>query len=241
MTFNTAEEHDMMRDMGFLSRTGIQYHWDNEGYGSFDDFLAALKQSKRKSIRQARAPCHRAPCMQVAHAPHRSVRKWLLRASGCARCGAATSRRSTGTSFTSFTSTQSVRCGRHMHTQGDVCLRTIPTEDNARSLACTTRTQTVNGAAPISRETFSSVLASPCPSRYAPVCVDAAAFGEQHCKNVWPAQACGTRVSLWTLPGRWCWWLRTRARDPRCWLAHSTCWAATASMGETGAADGGVR
>lgn len=52
MTFNTVEEHDMMLDMGFMSRTGIQYHWDNEGYQSFDDFLAALKQSKRKSIRQ---------------------------------------------------------------------------------------------------------------------------------------------------------------------------------------------
>lgn len=52
MTFNTAEEHDMMKDMGFMSRTGIQYHWDNEGYSTFDDFLAALKQSKRKSIRQ---------------------------------------------------------------------------------------------------------------------------------------------------------------------------------------------
>ncbi len=52
MTFNTKEEHEMMKNMGFLSRVGIQYHWDNEGYSTFDDFLGALKQSKRKNIRQ---------------------------------------------------------------------------------------------------------------------------------------------------------------------------------------------
>jgi predicted N-acyltransferase len=35
-------------------RTGIQYHWANQGYASFDDFLMALKQSKRNNIRKAR-------------------------------------------------------------------------------------------------------------------------------------------------------------------------------------------
>ncbi len=29
-----------------------QFHWDNPGYGSFEDFLSDLRQSKRKSIRQ---------------------------------------------------------------------------------------------------------------------------------------------------------------------------------------------
>jgi predicted N-acyltransferase len=36
---------------GWLVRHGIQYHWFNRGYASFDDFLAALSSRKRKSIR----------------------------------------------------------------------------------------------------------------------------------------------------------------------------------------------
>jgi uncharacterized protein len=39
---------------GWLIRHGVQYHWFNRGYRSFDDFLAALKHSKRKSIRKER-------------------------------------------------------------------------------------------------------------------------------------------------------------------------------------------
>jgi len=38
----------------WLIRDGIQYHWFNRGYASFDDFLASLKHSKRKSIRKER-------------------------------------------------------------------------------------------------------------------------------------------------------------------------------------------
>jgi predicted N-acyltransferase len=38
----------------WLIRDGIQYHWFNRGYGSFDDFLAALSSRKRKAIRKER-------------------------------------------------------------------------------------------------------------------------------------------------------------------------------------------
>ena len=39
---------------GWLIRHGIQYHWRNRGYRSFDDFLGALNSRKRKSIRKER-------------------------------------------------------------------------------------------------------------------------------------------------------------------------------------------
>jgi predicted N-acyltransferase len=39
---------------GWLLRHGIQYHWFNRGYASFDDFLAALSSRKRKTIRKER-------------------------------------------------------------------------------------------------------------------------------------------------------------------------------------------
>lgn len=53
ITFNQQAEWDRLSELGFLQRSGIQYHWDNPGYPSFDDFLGTLKQSKRKNIRQA--------------------------------------------------------------------------------------------------------------------------------------------------------------------------------------------
>ena len=40
---------------GWLIRHGIQYHWFNRGYASFEEFLAALRSPKRKAIRKERA------------------------------------------------------------------------------------------------------------------------------------------------------------------------------------------
>jgi predicted N-acyltransferase len=37
-----------------MHRSGFQFHWNNAGYGSFDDFLAAMTHDKRKKIRQER-------------------------------------------------------------------------------------------------------------------------------------------------------------------------------------------
>ena len=39
---------------GWLMRHGVQYHWFNRGYSSFDDFLGALRHSRRKTIRKER-------------------------------------------------------------------------------------------------------------------------------------------------------------------------------------------
>ena len=40
---------------GWLIRSGIQFHWRNRAYASFDDFLGALTSRKRKTIRKERA------------------------------------------------------------------------------------------------------------------------------------------------------------------------------------------
>jgi predicted N-acyltransferase len=54
VTFPTREEWERLGDAGFLQRAGQQYHWENRGYASFDDFLAALNSRKRKQIRRER-------------------------------------------------------------------------------------------------------------------------------------------------------------------------------------------
>jgi uncharacterized protein len=41
-------------DAGLMLRHTVQFHWHNAGYGSFDGFLGALQQDKRKKIRQER-------------------------------------------------------------------------------------------------------------------------------------------------------------------------------------------
>ncbi|MBC7908525.1 MAG: N-acetyltransferase [Rhodospirillaceae bacterium] len=55
VTFPTEAEADCLEQAGFLRRLGFQYHWQNQGYASFDDFLAALSSRRRKQIRKERA------------------------------------------------------------------------------------------------------------------------------------------------------------------------------------------
>ena len=43
-----------LRALGMLERRGVQFHWRNASYASFDEFLAALSHDKRKKIRQER-------------------------------------------------------------------------------------------------------------------------------------------------------------------------------------------
>jgi uncharacterized protein len=54
VTFPTREEWELAGSLGFLQRTDQQFHWPNEGYGSFEDFLSTLTSRKRKAIRTER-------------------------------------------------------------------------------------------------------------------------------------------------------------------------------------------
>jgi uncharacterized protein len=54
-TFCTAEEAVALSGVeGTLHRVTQQFHWENRGYASFDDFLADLSSRKRKMIRKER-------------------------------------------------------------------------------------------------------------------------------------------------------------------------------------------
>jgi predicted N-acyltransferase len=54
VTFATEPECKFLGERGFLQRTDQQFHWENSGYATFDDFLAALSARKRKTIRRER-------------------------------------------------------------------------------------------------------------------------------------------------------------------------------------------
>ncbi len=55
ITFPTEGEWQRLPDLGFLQRTDQQFHWHNEGYRTFEDFLASLASRKRKTVRKERA------------------------------------------------------------------------------------------------------------------------------------------------------------------------------------------
>ncbi len=54
-TFVDADQIEAFRDAGWLIRRGNQFHWTNNGYASFEDFLDALASRKRKAVRKERA------------------------------------------------------------------------------------------------------------------------------------------------------------------------------------------
>ncbi len=54
-TFIEPAQLPVFQEAGWLLRTDTQFHWDNQGYASFDDFLSALSSEKRKNLRKERA------------------------------------------------------------------------------------------------------------------------------------------------------------------------------------------
>ena len=54
VTFPCEADKDALAAAGFAVRMGEQFHWDNQGYETFDDFLANLTSRKRKMIRKER-------------------------------------------------------------------------------------------------------------------------------------------------------------------------------------------
>jgi predicted N-acyltransferase len=54
ITFLTGDESELAGQEGYLKRNDIQFHWLNDGYASFAEFLARLSSAKRKNIRRER-------------------------------------------------------------------------------------------------------------------------------------------------------------------------------------------
>jgi uncharacterized protein len=52
--FPTRGEAQRLYAQGMLARTTVQFHWVNQGYASFDAFLAGFNHTKRKKVKQER-------------------------------------------------------------------------------------------------------------------------------------------------------------------------------------------
>src|SRR5436305_10183082 len=55
VTFAPRAEWELLGELGYLKRNDQQFHWQNAGYASFDDFLGNLASRKRKAIRRERS------------------------------------------------------------------------------------------------------------------------------------------------------------------------------------------
>ena len=54
MNFITKQLSDTLDKRNWIKREGLQFHWYNKKYQSFDDFLDELKSTKRKAIKKER-------------------------------------------------------------------------------------------------------------------------------------------------------------------------------------------
>jgi len=55
VNFCAEDEAPALAQAGFLERWGYQYHWQNNGFKTFDDYLARLKHKRRSAVRHERA------------------------------------------------------------------------------------------------------------------------------------------------------------------------------------------
>jgi predicted N-acyltransferase len=76
-TFCTEPEYQALGNAGWLQRLGVQYHWQNDSYASFDDFLGALNARKRKSIKRERRDANAAGLeFLTLHGPEITAAQW---------------------------------------------------------------------------------------------------------------------------------------------------------------------
>ncbi|MFN8696815.1 MAG: GNAT family N-acetyltransferase [Burkholderiales bacterium] len=52
--YPTLAEQGLLLKQGFLARQSVQFHWQNQGYTSFEQFLGEMSHDKRKRIKQER-------------------------------------------------------------------------------------------------------------------------------------------------------------------------------------------
>ncbi|MAG34395.1 MAG: GNAT family N-acetyltransferase [Deltaproteobacteria bacterium] len=54
VNFCRPDEAEVLGRVGFHTRIGLQYHWHNHGYETFDDYLDAFRSKRRNQVRRER-------------------------------------------------------------------------------------------------------------------------------------------------------------------------------------------
>jgi predicted N-acyltransferase len=54
VNFCLDDERQALEEVGFVARSGIQFHWQNRGFKSFDDYLASFRSDRRNKVKRER-------------------------------------------------------------------------------------------------------------------------------------------------------------------------------------------
>ena len=54
VNFCLGDEEEALKQIGFIPKVGLQFHWQNRGYSSFDDYLSAFRSDRRTKIKRER-------------------------------------------------------------------------------------------------------------------------------------------------------------------------------------------
>ncbi|HEY2920643.1 MAG TPA: GNAT family N-acetyltransferase [Candidatus Binatia bacterium] len=54
VNFCLPDEREALKQVGFLPRTGIQFHWLNRSFSSFDDYLGSFRSDRRNKVKRER-------------------------------------------------------------------------------------------------------------------------------------------------------------------------------------------
>jgi uncharacterized protein len=54
VNFCLADEREALEQVGFFPRVGIQYHWQNRNFASFDDYLNSFRSDRRNKVKRER-------------------------------------------------------------------------------------------------------------------------------------------------------------------------------------------
>ena len=52
INFCGEDEYESLREDGWLARLGLQYHWRNRGYSTFEDYLGELRSKRRNQVKR---------------------------------------------------------------------------------------------------------------------------------------------------------------------------------------------
>ena len=76
VNFPTEDDWRAMAEAGLLPRQDMQFVWRNEGYATFDDFLAALSSNRRKTVRRERRDAQAGLDIRVLTGPDIRPEHW---------------------------------------------------------------------------------------------------------------------------------------------------------------------
>jgi predicted N-acyltransferase len=59
VNFCLADEREALEQVGFFPRMGIQFHWQNRSFNSFDDYLGSFRSDRRNKVKRERREMER--------------------------------------------------------------------------------------------------------------------------------------------------------------------------------------